>query len=488
MKTSKGYRAFFLAFCSSLVYLPMLSFAQQSAERIAGVGSERQIETPLKTLAVLSDGRSAKLRFDVTAYQAIKMQRSIKLRNFVLEANKAVDFDLEQFDVFDKNTKFVAGTPAGDILLSAPDVVLLKGKVSGDENSSVFLGLSPFGTNGIIRTDDEIYFVSPNKSSSQNGMITEAYVCNQSAVPRASKSPRLCQTRDETTPAHIEREENQSSFYPNVAFSYVVDTALDGVFSYYQLMGSNVEAALGYLVQLTAASSVIYERDVNAKFWLTFCRVWTTPDPFTEVDSLELGNFRNYWRDKMFQTQRGFASKITASYAGGIAYVKALCDAGRGYSICGLEDGNFPQPVRSGDNWWDLLVVAHEWGHLFGARHTHCYSPPLDLCYAEEDGCYNGSVRCQRGTIMSYCHLCSSDPTSNGSNNVDAKFHPVQIDEISLYLWNMSSRMGSCVNRTLTPSYVNWGNHGVEDGSSLHTLEYYPRRREMGHSRRYGFD
>ncbi|MGI0013649.1 MAG: hypothetical protein ACREBU_09440 [Nitrososphaera sp.] len=63
-KKLKGLWVFFLVFYYSLVCLPILSFAQQSAERTAGVGSEHQIETPLKILAVLSDGRSVKLRLE----------------------------------------------------------------------------------------------------------------------------------------------------------------------------------------------------------------------------------------------------------------------------------------------------------------------------------------------------------------------------------------------------------------------------------------
>ncbi|MGI0013650.1 MAG: M12 family metallo-peptidase [Nitrososphaera sp.] len=392
----------------------------------------------------------------------------MKFRNFVLEANKIVDLDLEQFDIFDENTKFVAGTPAGGISVSAPDVVLLKGKISEDENSSVFLGLSPFGTNGMIRTGDEIYFVSPNKNSTQNGLISEAYVCNQRAVPAPSGPSRLCQTRYKSTYPYIERKENQTSFDSDIAFSYVVDAALDGAFSYFQLMDSNVQAALGYLVQLTAASSIIYERDFSAKFWLAFCRVWTVPDPFQNGGSIydELDNFEEFWNDNMGQIHRNFASKIISNNrtgAVGLANVKELCNPGAAYSVCGLEDGSFPQPVTSGDAWWDLLIIAHEWGHTFGANHTHCYSPPLDSCYAEEDGCYRGEVRCRRGTIMSYCHV-----VCGGTGNVDPIFHPHQINEISLILRNISVPNLACVSRTLTPSYVHWGNHGEQDGSSRH--------------------
>ena len=250
--------------------------------------------------------------------------------------------------------------------------------------------------------------------------------------------------------------------------SFVVDVALDGTFSYFQFMGSNVQAALNYLVQLTAASSVIYERDLSAKFWLTFCRVWTTPEPFTRPGTFnqELNDFGDFWNQNMKDIRRNFAAKITRSDSGGIANVNRLCDIDRqfslAYSVCGIKDGHFPQPVRSGDSWWDLLVVTHEWGHIFGARHTHCYSPPLDSCYADEDGCYSGPVRCRRGTIMSYCHYWCG-----GSSNLDPWFHPVQSNELYEHLRAISAR--SCVSRTLDPSYVDLNNrYKLEDGTINH--------------------
>jgi metallopeptidase family M12-like protein len=87
---------------------------------------------------------------------------------------------------------------------------------------------------------------------------------------------------------------------------------------------------------------------------------------------------------------------------GGIAYVNVLCNASFGYGVSQVF-GSFDLAMPS--QIWDVEVFAHELGHEFGSPHTHCYSPPVDMCYNMEAGCYSGAVVPSQGTIMSYCHL-----------------------------------------------------------------------------------
>jgi hypothetical protein len=80
---------------------------------------------------------------------------------------------------------------------------------------------------------------------------------------------------------------------------------------------------------------------------------------------------------------------------------------GGGYGVSSSLAGQFS--TSNPNLYWDLLCFSHEIGHNFNSRHTHCYSPPVDQCYASEAGCYSGqtSVPPEKGTIMSYCHLLS---------------------------------------------------------------------------------
>jgi len=71
-------------------------------------------------------------------------------------------------------------------------------------------------------------------------------------------------------------------------------------------------------------------------------------------------------------------------------------------------------------NYWMLLEVAHELGHLANGPHTHCVPLTaaqqaqygvsrgyIDQCFNGEPGCYSGpsiSAPAEKGTIMSLCH------------------------------------------------------------------------------------
>jgi len=98
-------------------------------------------------------------------------------------------------------------------------------------------------------------------------------------------------------------------------------------------------------------------------------------------------------------------SLTTRGLGGGIAYLGGLYSpAYYGYGVSGSLRGDFHK--------WDLVVVAHELGHNFGASHTHEMTPQVDNCGNQCPADASGA------TIMSYCHLCSG-----GLNNIDYIFH-----------------------------------------------------------------
>ena len=179
--------------------------------------------------------------------------------------------------------------------------------------------------------------------------------------------------------------------------------------------GNSQVAALDYIADLVAAMNVMYERDLDVTLLQgdTFLRVGS--DPYTQnsggaASSAELNEFSSYWSSHYNSIDRALAAMLSGkstspNSASGIAWVGGLCSHSYGYS--------FTKVFRVDYLAGDAFVVGHELGHNFGSRHTHCYSPPIDECYAGESGCYQGPTSCPGGpgTVMSYCHIagCGSN-------------------------------------------------------------------------------
>ena len=148
-------------------------------------------------------------------------------------------------------------------------------------------------------------------------------------------------------------------------------------------------------------------RDVKVILQVNYLSLWTTAaDPWSAGDSSgALNEFVSYWQANRTAVPRSTAHMLSMrSLGGGIAYLSQIC-GGVGYGVSGSMNGSFS--TTDPGLYWDILVVTHELGHNFSSPHTHCYVPPVDMCYNAEGGCYSGptSVPPELGTIMSYCHL-----------------------------------------------------------------------------------
>ena len=108
-----------------------------------------------------------------------------------------------------------------------------------------------------------------------------------------------------------------------------------------------------------------------------------------------------------------FTGRIEHQNGGGVAYYPGMCFPNFDYALSHV-NGSFPEPLRSNNGGnWDMHVVPHEWGHVYGTLHTHDFEPPIDTCPFD---CGDGLPR--QGTIMSYCHICNG-----GERNIVLGFH-----------------------------------------------------------------
>ena len=195
----------------------------------------------------------------------------------------------------------------------------------------------------------------------------------------------------------------------------VADIAVEADYEYFaKTFRGNLVRATNYVTQLLSAVSAIYERDIHVRLRPTFIRIATRPDdPWSAKDSnSQLVELKKYWM--VHDSARPRAAVLFLSgrnLGGGLAYRSGLCTQEFGYAVVSSVRGSFT--TMPSNKTWDLISVAHELGHIFGSKHSHCYKRGdsqagwYDQCYSvqEASGCYSGPVHPSNGTIMSYCYV-----------------------------------------------------------------------------------
>jgi len=313
----------------------------------------------------------------------------------------------------------VAVDADGERELDRPAFRAFRGTVRGDPQSRVTLSLSDGRLAGSIRTSGEEFVVGPRPTLEDGSRSL--------AVWRASDDPDqpdgpLCEG-DLVVP---QRTAEQTATPSSPATAEAIDSAtlleasvaIDATYEWYSHFGS-VEAAEGYILNLMAQVSTIYEDEVGVVIRVRYLRVFTTAsDPYdggTNTSAL-LSELRSEWNANQTAIDRTVVHLFSTRSSGGagVAYVDVLCDhadwPGNSYDY-----GVSTLSANGGS--WEKRLVAHELGHNFASPHTHCYVPEIDQC-ANQSGCYSGTVNQSVGTIMSYCSTAT------------AVFHPRVEDRI----------------------------------------------------------
>lgn len=233
--------------------------------------------------------------------------------------------------------------------------------------------------------------------------------------------------------------------------------AIDTDTEFLALFDGDTAAATTCVGALMGFISTIYESEIDTRIQVSYLRLHDQPAPFVEsTPSCALYEVGRYWNDNETAVDRTLMHFLSGRPSnGGIAWVGVLCSGpfspsppsgcstfpggvndnfGGAYGVSMGLDGNFT--AANPNVVWDVVVVAHEIGHNFNSRHTHCYAglggnvDPVDQCFGTETGasCYAGPGILPgpqgegSGTIMSYCHL-----RSGGLSNISMNFgtgHP----------------------------------------------------------------
>ncbi|MBC8124292.1 MAG: zinc-dependent metalloprotease, partial [Candidatus Kapabacteria bacterium] len=315
-----------------------------------------------------------------------------------------VDVAVARYRVIDQGTTITAMTANGPQQVPPPKSVLLRGRILTIPDSYVVLAVYEDWATGLITTGplngNRSYRISPL------GTVLEPKTM---VIYDAAKVPAIndwnCGTVDPVeiqVPSTKDNEETQAVTYRKVTISVECDEP------YYIDHGRDITKATQYAEAIVAASSAVYERDVQATLVIGSLLVWTTVDPYTSnLPDEMLVQFRDRWRSINGSVVRSVAHLLSGTNnIGGVAYVDQLCSKQWGYAVSGTNNNvNYP----AAGYVWDTDVFSHELGHNIGSPHTHAcsWAPPIDSCFNAEGGCFAGT-KPRKGTIMSYCHLTAS--------------------------------------------------------------------------------
>ena len=357
---------------------------------------------------------------------------------------------LRRFDVVAPDATLVLEGAGGMRTPLLVTVSTWTGHLLDDPDADVFIGLSPTQAQGWITTRGTTHIIATRPTPA--GLLTLAYDLRDVDLPGAI-TPASCQGAIAPPGSVQPPPTGEVPYTPRNAcraFRVAVDT--DNEFT---AVAGGTQTATDYAVILVAASNVVYTRETGMGLEIGFLRLWNTTDPWTAGNtSTQLDEFVSHWRSTMSGVVRSSAHLFSGRVlGGGIAYLSAACWTDWGFAVSANLRGAFPFPIRdnAGDNW-DLIVVAHEWGHQFGTHHTHnvcAYDPVIDACgrAANRDSCEVGTRDCAvaaagNGTIMSYCHTCTG-----GSANIKVSFGPRVSARIAEF-----AAGASCATTRLPPS------------------------------------
>lgn len=423
---------------------------------------------------------------------------SHKERSFSLDLplhDKTMTLELVAVD--DSFYDYVVTTDKGETFPANQNIRHYRGVVQGDKNSIVAISFFEDEVGGIIANDEGNFNIGTLAKHKGILLYKDSNLVKQSILG--------CELEDKD-------DKDRGVYDPNIllqesklaikgANDNCIRIYFETEYDMFQVKGSvfRVEYQVATIFNQVA---LLYKNE-NLNIKISAIKVWVSEDPYISTKTATL---LPEFRSKIGAYDGDLAQLLTyRDIGGGRAYYDALdMSPNERVSVSELYVSEELNTVYS----WNVMVVAHEFGHSLSSRHTHACrwgrngTSAIDHCgsyYEYEKGTeiseiegyncldkVNPIAPLNGGTIMSYCHLQSVGINLNKGFGIEPG------NKIRNYVANKSRVLTSCdypfcaydmliyastpsvpyylqhvSNRIVAKNTIHSGNRGVYLGKSI---------------------
>ncbi|MBK9246965.1 MAG: hypothetical protein IPM69_02345 [Ignavibacteria bacterium] len=413
-------------------------------------------------------------QFTYSSNEYLHVARSAKLLtidNFPISTTETGTLQVtRKRSAADANTILLIGTAQGEKTIRLPEVVVFKGTIEGEPNSTVTLcAVNNELIGSLRRADGSSYSIAPDNTTggALHCIVPDKTMHQQNELLQcmSEEGQRMMKNKLQA-PAGMNA--SSKSERPLSTKLLEVRVAVECDTKFFTELGKDTVKSAGYALALISMASIAFEDDLNVTLSVPWLKIWTDApsDPYNvNGDAYALAwKAQTYWKANNAGVDRDMVHVLTAGGGGGLGLLYPLGNGGGGTTVCSKDDGfssSGPFTFHTYptlDFTYGVYIVSHELGHTFGAQHSHnCFwNPPLDTCVVQEaiDGkCFPASLttRPNPGSIMSYC------PSVNlAAHNQDFNYYRVNmtfLPQIAAYM-RAQIEGTSCITEPKKPTLI----------------------------------